>query len=1051
MAAGLFSGKMNSQPRDVRESDRQRLRSLLDPASNFRVVLVRGDAGAGKTTLLTDLAEAGVQAGWRVLRATGSVSEAALSLAGLHQLLRPLLDAVIDLPASYRLAFDASFGLAEAAQPAGPLQLYLSCLTLLSQQSERTALLLMVDDAQWIDQATHDVLSFVARRLADDPIALVISSRGPVSADLGPDSRTIDLAPLTAQQANQLLNLQPTAPAGRVRAAILKQADGNPLALVELARVAAGDPAAAIAWQDRPMPLSERLRQSFSASARALPEQTQHALLLAAAADSEMNLSYLSGRLGVPAEAWDTAEAAGLITIDSGSVVFAHPLIRSAVYQAASPTARSSAHRTLAAALHDRPDEQARQLAAATTGPDQPLAKRLELIAESARARSRYDSASAAFQRAAELSPSRRTAGALLARAAEAASWMGQVDRVVLLAERVLDLTDEPSVRSLARQLLGWAGSLTLQFAKTVDLMTSLATDLTGKDPVAWEAARSAAAAAYFSGEDTLRARVLAMLDDLNGGLPWWRATAGSGVATQVIALWCATALEPETDRTVKVNAIRELAGRASPEMCIALGAAALMLDEARLAVTFRDQLESVPALLDSAQALTVIVWSLLDTGQWDDCLEYAGRARALATVSREPAARGSVITAAAYIAACRGESRASVDDAMLVLSMPGLTSRSALTARAYHAMGVASLVDGRNEEAYGHLLRLVTADRRAVHYSEAPPGLLDLAEAARRTKDGSQACDLIEAVFANMAGELPPRLVQIRAACRALLGPSDQAEKHYREALSTTEGEHVPFERARVRLSYGQWLHRQRRDKDARPHLDAAAAVFRRLAAKPWLEATVREQRAAGVRLSLPPSDALSTLSPSERPVVLLAAEGLTNDQIAARLFVSPRTVGSHLYRAFSKLGVSNRSQLTALVSQAELKAASYPGVESMRGAVRAGWGTRWMSSLPGAAPQACSPGCCWPGPGTRSWFSSGTASSLPRTWNRPPRRRFALRRRRSSSRTSSWPGAVSSSSSACPTCTRGCWRPGWPKPRCGRRCPIRCRTPRPGRGMSG
>jgi len=225
---------------------------------------------------------------------------------------------------------------------------------------------------------------------------------------------------------------------------------------------------------------------------------------------------------------------------------------------------------------------------------------------------------------------------------------------------------------------------------------------------------------------------------------------------------------------------------------------------------------------------------------------------------------------------------------------------------------------------AFYWLRRLVADDGRASHNREAMFGLIDLAEAGRRTGRLAEASELIEGAFAATEGELSPRLLQARALCRALLAVGGPAEEHYLQALAVTEGDQVPFERARVQLSYGQWLHRERRDKDARPYLNAAAHIFRRLAAAPWLEAATHEQRAAGVRSPSLPPDALSCLSPSERQVVLLAAEGLTNPEIAARLFVSPRTVGSHLYRSFTKLDVSRRAPICLLLSPAAASSAT-------------------------------------------------------------------------------------------------------------------------------
>jgi DNA-binding CsgD family transcriptional regulator len=337
-----------------------------------------------------------------------------------------------------------------------------------------------------------------------------------------------------------------------------------------------------------------------------------------------------------------------------------------------------------------------------------------------------------------------------------------------------------------------------------------------------------------------------------------------------------------------------------------------------------------------------VIIWSLLETGQWDDALEYSERARTLTAIYHEPVVHTSVTTAVAYIAACRGDCATAAEDAMSVLGISGLTARSSMTARAHHAMGMAALVQDRNEEAFDWLRQLAADDGRAAHYREALFGLIDLAEAGRRTGRRPEASRLVEAALASPQGELSPRLLQVRALSRALLADGTAAEAHFLEALSITEGDHVPFERARVRLSYGQWLRRERRHKDARQHLNAAAHVFRLLAATPWLNAATHEQRAAGVRSGSAGSpgsagsstaDTLSSLSPSERQVVLLAAEGLTNPEIAARLFVSPRTVGAHLYRSFTKLGVSNRTQLTAFA----------PPSRALTGAPRDG---RWPSA---------------------------------------------------------------------------------------------------------
>ena len=330
-----------------------------------------------------------------------------------------------------------------------------------------------------------------------------------------------------------------------------------------------------------------------------------------------------------------------------------------------------------------------------------------------------------------------------------------------------------------------------------------------------------------------------------------------------------------------------------------------------------RDQAQDNPELLTRGAALMVIAWSLLETGQWDDALEYGGRARTLAAIYHEPVVLASVMTAGAYIAACRGHSATAAEDAMSVLGVSGLAARSSMAARANHAMGMAALVEDRNDEAFDWLRQLVADDGRAAHNREALFGLIDLAEAGRRTGRQAEASRLVEGALDRSAGRAVPAAapgprtrpgpVCRRSSSRGALPGGAQRNRRRPRAL-----------RARPRAPELRPVATTGTAPQGRPVApNAAAHVFRLLAATPWLKAATHELRAAGVRSGSSPVDALSSLSPSERQVVLLAAEGLTNPEIAARLFVSPRTVGAHLYRSFAKLGVSNRTQLTALARQ--------------------------------------------------------------------------------------------------------------------------------------
>ena len=298
-------------------------------------------------------------------------------------------------------------------------------------------------------------------------------------------------------------------------------------------------------------------------------------------------------------------------------------------------------------------------------------------------------------------------------------------------------------MRGQVRQVLGWALSLTFQHEKTVTLMSELAAEFAGTRqlPDLGCGAALAGTAAYYSGEDRLCQRVLALLATLNGGQPPWQAGGRSDRVARVHALWSGTAVAPLTDRAAKLSAIRELlAGQIHGDQYTPLAAAALLAGDPRQAVLLRDQVDGKPGELSNGPTLMVITWALLDTGQWDDALEYAGRARTLAAVYPEPAVRASVTGAAAYIAACRGHSAAAAEDAMSVIGIAGLSEHSGMLARAQHAMGMAALTADRPDEAYGWLRRLVTADGRAAHYRESLFGLIDLAEAARRTGREAEA-----------------------------------------------------------------------------------------------------------------------------------------------------------------------------------------------------------------------------------------------------------------------------------------------------------------------
>ncbi|MGO4747209.1 AAA family ATPase, partial [Streptomyces sp. 2MCAF27] len=373
------------------------MRRVAADRSHSEVLILTGDPGAGKSVLLDFAADRARREGGRVLRAVGSESEAHLGFAGLHQLLRPVLGELDGLPPRQHSALRTALGLDERTGAPDGMLVGLAVLTLVSDLAEPAPLLVVVDDAQWIDRASLDVLSFVARRMDSEPVTLLVGVRAAAALPgLDKGYERLEIGPLSGEAANRLLDQQPTPPTGRTRVRILQEAAGNPLALVELAR------ATAIRQPDGssvegPLPVTDRLERIFAEQAEFLPEATRRPLLLLAAADTADAPTASQGLPEADDMAWAPAERAGLVRQDGPRISFRHPLIRSAVYHAASFEERRQAHLALAK-LSEEPDRRAWHLAAATTRPDEDVAAALRQTADRARRRGGYAAAAAALE-----------------------------------------------------------------------------------------------------------------------------------------------------------------------------------------------------------------------------------------------------------------------------------------------------------------------------------------------------------------------------------------------------------------------------------------------------------------------------------------------------------------------------------------------------------------------------------------------------------------------------------------------------------------------------
>ena len=662
------SGELRSQqPERIigREAELARLRGLVNPVPQAsQVLLVIGEAGMGKSVLLADTAERAQAAGMRVLPVTGRESESKLAFAGLHQLLRPVLPGAAGLPGRQARALLGALGLdADPAAP-DPLLTGVAVLTLLSDLSERSPLLVVADDAHWLDRSSLDVLAFAGSRLDAERVVLLVGARGqapPSGFDRG--FLELRLEPLSAADASRLLDEQARPPQGRARAQVLAQGAGNPMALIELAKVVAADPAASRRWAAEPLPPTDRLRAVISSRFAALPEQARAALLLAAVADGpDLGAAAWRGG-GSDAQTLAPAEELGMIKVDRAGLQFTHPLVRSAIYHSAPFAQRAAAHRQLAEALHDQPDRRAWHLAAAALHPDEQVASLLEATATQAQRRGGAAAAALAMERAAELSPAPEDQARRLVNAASAAVPTGQADWVQDLTSRALAVTADPELRLAARHDAGWALAYSGRPTAALPALISVAEEASRDQPaLAWDALSDAAIVAYHSGAPASRqavSRVLGVLENQespSGGHDP-RAEAGSH------RLWIRACTDPFGSRSELVASLRQISRSSLDEQALwRIGSAAWLLDESDLAITLLQEamqrLRAPGTQGTSGPGLTALGWAYIDTGRWDEAQEAAAEAAGLAEANQMELVAAAADMIAATVLALRGRLR---------------------------------------------------------------------------------------------------------------------------------------------------------------------------------------------------------------------------------------------------------------------------------------------------------------------------------------------------------------------------------------------------------
>ncbi|MFI6499927.1 AAA family ATPase [Nonomuraea typhae] len=840
------------------------------------VLVVRGEPGVGKTALLDQARQEAAQ-GFLVLRGAGVATESELPFAALHLILRPLLDRLDDLPEPQAAAMRTAFGLATGGV-ADRFMIGLATLTLLA---ENAPLLCLVDDAQWLDRASAEALLFAARRLHAEGVVVLAAARDDEALAGLPELRVEGLDRAAALEL--LDGNAPSLPA-HVRDRVVEESGGNPLALLELPAAAAGEPG--------PLPLPQRLQEAFEKRIAGLPPQARSALVVAAAADSgELGEILAATReLGLPDDA--LAQAEGLVTVRGTTVAFRHSLTRAAAYQGAGFIERLAVHKALARTATD-PDRRAWQLAAAATGPDEEAAAGLEAAAGRARERTGYASAVAALERAAHLTPDPERRLRRLTEAAQAAADAGQNGRAGALVGAALRLTADPDALATLRAKVAFEDG-DAQAAYTILIEAAVRAEGQDRTRLLADAARAAWTRADPDG--------MRRVHELLGAMPGQEALAAAiGGAAELMSG------DPgEGLRILRANVAAMPQRRAG---MVGERLATVMVDF--FGGDFARSHETMRVLAAEFRRRGMIGWLAGVLGPLAETEFFLGRFHeAAATVDetvriagdtgqrqREIHARGL----RALLAAVRGEE---ADGEGERADRAGALQELSRSAWADRAGALLELSRGRFEPALERMEQLAGGNH-ALYF--AP----DQVEAAVRMGSPERAAAPLDRFerWARAAGR--PWAAAALARCHALL--AEEPEPYF--ALAVREDER-PFEQARSRLLFGEWLRRERRKAEARTQLRAALETFERAGARPWAEHARNELRAAGESGAQAAPDALAALTPQELQVVRLAATGATNKEIGAQLFLSPKTVGHHLYRAFPKLGVSTRTELARLLA---------------------------------------------------------------------------------------------------------------------------------------
>jgi DNA-binding CsgD family transcriptional regulator len=874
-------------------------------------LVVRGEPGIGKTALLDYATERAVD--MELLTTAGVEAEADLAFAGLYGLLRPILDRLGELPEIQARALAGALGLAPSTGSDRFLT-SVAVLGLLAEAAEQAPLLCLVEDAHWLDTPSADALVFAAGRLRAERVAIVFAVREGEARTF--ESRGLPelvLAGLDDEHAVALLADRSSEIVSSVREQLLVEAAGNPLALLELPAGLSREQRTGLEALPESIPLTARVQAAFAARVEGLAAPTQAMLLIAAADDTGDVAPVVSAaaELGVAAEALDPAEACGIVRTEGGRVVFRHPLVRAAVLGAATLAQRQRTHAALASVLDgdEHADRRVWHHAQATLTADEDVAAALQEAARRSQGRGGHASAATAFERAAELSDSESSRSRRRGEAAEAAWAAGQPERARGLVARALQGADRSRrvrllyLSSLIEARSGWLPDALPPVLEAIETSEDASLSL--------EMLRDAYEfAGYAEANDHLAelTRRVAEIEPVT--------ETDRFIAAALMAWGSELSGDDERGAKLAAEAIERAERLDDPYSLIW---AALTADRegswgdglphsTRAVALARDRgLVSVLPYALAAQAT-----ELIGRSRFDLALSAAQEGRRLSHDTGQQWTASWNLAELGEVEALRGqedEARAHAEALQQLVTASGATLNRILGER---VLGLLELTVGRPAEALEHLRRSAAAPAGVIMTPYRVLQLPDLVEAAVRAHQLDEAADHLARLQTWFERHPTPARLSLLARCQGLVAESD-AEPSFVRSIELVESL-PPFERARTELLYGEWLRRERRRVDARPHLRAALALFQQLALEPWEERARAELRASGETARRRDPSTRDQLTPQELQIAHLVSEGMTNREIGAQLFLSPRTIDYHLRKVFLKLEIASRADLVRM-----------------------------------------------------------------------------------------------------------------------------------------